>query len=106
MKDALEKTNETIQKITADFTTLPDDLKFTVLSLEKDVVSQPKDMGMQGVVIYRLDDKKPVKSDDTLQQETFDARQIQRFLHNMRKEQLLDEWTRNIRQSADIWRKE
>ncbi|MEE4364565.1 MAG: hypothetical protein V2J08_11565 [Desulfotignum sp.] len=106
MKDALEKTSGTVQKITADFTALPDDLKFTVLSLEKGAVSQPKDMGMQGVVIYRLDDKKPVKSNDTLQKETFDARQIQRFLQNMKKEQLLDEWTRNIRQSADIWRKE
>ncbi|HKK99145.1 MAG TPA: hypothetical protein VJ943_02765 [Desulfotignum sp.] len=106
MKDAINKANGTAKKITADFTALPDDLKFTVLTLEKGAVSQPKDMGMQGVVVYSLDDKKPIQSNGSLQQEAVDARHIQDFLQNMKKEQLLDEWTRNIRQSADIWRKE
>lgn len=105
MKDALEKTNGTAQKITAAFTALPDDLKFTVLSLGKGAVSQPKHMGMQGIVVYRLDDKKKILNTDAHQQEAFDARQIERFLKDMKKEQLLGEWTRNIRQSADIWRK-
>lgn len=105
MKDALEKTNGTAQKITAAFTALPDDLKFTVFTLEKGAVSQPKHMGMQGIVVYRLDDKKKILNTDAHQQETFDAGQIERFLKDMKKEQLLGEWTRNIRQSADIWRK-
>lgn len=105
MENALNRTNGTVQTIAADFTTLSDDLKFTVLDLEKNEFSQPVHRGMQGVVAYRLDDVKKSTSMEKDQSEILDVQRIQRQLQDMKKEQLLEDWTRSIRQSADIWRK-
>lgn len=107
MKDALEKTNATEQKVAADFTALSDHVKFAALHMEKGEYSRPKHRGMQGVVVYRLDDIQPVAATDTDADppESYDTQQIKQLLQDMKKEQLLEEWTRNIRQSADIWRK-
>lgn len=106
MENALNRTNGTVQTIAADFTTLSDDLKFTVLDLEKNEFSHPVHRGMQGVVAYRLDDVKKSTSMEKDQSEILDVQRIQRQLQDMKKEQLLEDWTRSIRQSADIWRKQ
>jgi hypothetical protein len=106
MENALNRTNGTVQTVAADFTTLSDDLKFTVLDLEKKQFSQPVHRGMQGVVAYRLDDVKKSTSMEKDQSEILDVQHIQRQLQDMKKEQLLEDWTRSIRQSADIWRKQ
>ncbi|MBU2628676.1 MAG: hypothetical protein KKE61_08665, partial [Proteobacteria bacterium] len=82
LADAQKKTNETVQKIESDFINLSDDLKFIVLTLEKGASSKPKQRGMEGVVMYRLDDtlKKDVSQAD--QTKEFDIKRVSLFIQD------------------------
>jgi hypothetical protein len=105
LRHAREMTNEVVRKIEADFIDLSDDLKFLVLTLEPGTVSKPKMKGMEGVVAFRLDEilkKEPAGTGTTPE---FDIKRVSLFIQDKKKEQLLDEWTDKIRETADIWRK-
>ena len=105
MKDMQDKTNETVQDVENDFVNLSDDLKFALLALEKDESSTPKKKSMDGVLIYKLNDIRKIEKNGMEQDEEFDTKKISLFIQNKKKEQLLDEWTDSIRESAEIWRK-
>jgi len=105
LKDAHEKTNETVQKLEIDFINLSDDLKFIVLTLEKGESSKPKAMDMEGIVAYTLDDMQKKEKSETNVIEAFDIKKVSLFIQDKKKERLLDEWTDKIRESAEIWRK-
>lgn len=105
LKDAQEKTNEIVQKIETDFINLSDDLKFVVLILAKGESSKPKAKGMEGIVVYTLDDVQRMEKPETGVLEAFDIKRVSLFIQDKKKEQLLDEWTDKIRESAEIWRK-
>ena len=106
LKDMQEKTNESIQDIESDFVNLSDDLKFALLSLEKGESSKPKKKGMEGVLIYRLKDIQKIEKTEAEKREELDIKKVSLFIQDKKKEQLLDEWTDSIRESAEIWRKE
>ncbi|MCD4678372.1 MAG: hypothetical protein K8S18_20650 [Desulfobacula sp.] len=107
LKDAQKQTNETIEKIEADFMDLSDDLKFIVLNLNPGESSKPRSTDF-GVFIYRLEDiqKKEKSKKDQMkdQMKEFDIKQVSLYIQEKKKEQLLDEWTEKIRESAEIWR--
>lgn len=105
LKDMQDKTNEAVQDVENDFVNLSDDLRFALLALEKDESSKPKKKGMDGVSIYKLNDIRKIEKTGTEQDEEFDAKKISLFIQDKKKEQLLDEWTDSIRESAEIWRK-
>ncbi len=105
LKDMEEKTNESVQEMESDFANLSDDLKFVLLSLEKGKSSKPKKKGMEGVLIYRLNDVQKIEKTGTEQNQEFDVKKVSLFIQDKKKEQLLDEWTDSIRESAEIWRK-
>ncbi|WP_300456549.1 hypothetical protein [Desulfobacula sp.] len=102
MKDAQAKTNETVEKINADFIDLSDDLKFIVLPLSPGESSNPR-ADAYGVSVYRLDDIQKKQPGDSVQ--AVDMKRVSLFIQDKKKEQRLDEWTRAIKASADIWRK-
>lgn len=105
LTDAREKTNESVETLTSDFIDLSDDVKFRVMSLEQGKPSRPHVDNM-GVFVYVLEDmKKRLDLQDKDLQETFDIKQVSLFLQNKKKEHLLDQWTDQIRKSAEIWRK-
>jgi hypothetical protein len=106
LKDMQGKTNESIQEIESDFVDLSDDLKFALLSLEKGESSKPKKKGMEGVLIYRLKDIQRIEQAEAGKSEEFDVKKVSLLIQDKKKEQLLDEWTDAIRESAEIWRKE
>jgi hypothetical protein len=106
LKDMQEKTNETLQDMESDFVNLSDDLKFTLLSLEKGESSKPKKKGMEGVLIYQLKDIRKIEKTEAEKPEEFDVKKASLLIQDKKKEQLLDEWTDSIRESAEIWRKE
>lgn len=106
LKDMQEKTNESIQDIESDFINLSDDLKFTLLSLEKGESSKPKKKGMEGILIYQLKDIRKIEKTEAGKSEEFDVKKVSLLIQDKKKEQLLDEWTDSIRESAEIWRKE
>lgn len=105
LKDMQEKTNETAQDMESDFVNLSDDLKFILLSLEKGEFSKPERNGLEGVLIYKLKDTWKIEKTETEQDEEFDVKKVSLFIQGKKKEQLLDEWTDSLRESAEIWRK-
>ncbi len=105
LKDMQDKTNETVQEIESDFDNLSDDLKFILLSIKIGESSKPKIRGMEGVLIYRLNDVRKIEKTGTEKPEEFDVKKVSLFIQDKKKEQLLDEWTDSIRNSAEIWRK-
>lgn len=104
LTDAQNQTRETVQTMESDFINLSGDLKFMVLTLEKGAVSKPDIKGMEGIVVYRLDDIQEREASGTDQTAEFDIKQVSLFIQDKKKEQLVNEWTGNIRESADIWR--
>lgn len=102
LKDAQEKTNEKVEKIEEDFIDLSDDLKFIVLNLDIGQSSKPRSSDF-GVFVYRLD--KIQNQEKSEEVEKFDTKQVSLYIQDKKKEQLLDEWIDNIRESAEIWRK-
>jgi len=107
MKDAKNKTNETIEKIEAAFLDLSDDLKFIVMNLTIGAPSKlmANDLTSNDfqVFVYRLDKIQKIEDSDAIQ--GFDANQVSLYLQDKKKEQLLDEWSDKIRETAEIWRK-
>ncbi|MCK5164008.1 MAG: hypothetical protein KAQ72_09830 [Desulfobacula sp.] len=103
LKDAQKQTNETIEKIEADFMDLSDDLKFIVLNLNPGESSKPRPTDF-GVFIYRLEDIQKKEKSKKDQMKEFDIKQVSLYIQDKKKEQLLDEWTEKIRESAEIWR--
>jgi len=106
LKDMQEKTNETVQDLESNFVDLSDDLKFSLLSLEKGESSRPKKKGMEGVLVYRLKDIQKIETPESQKPKEFDIKKVSLFIQDKKKAQLLDEWTDSIRESAEIWRKE
>ncbi|MCD4718869.1 MAG: hypothetical protein K8S13_03290 [Desulfobacula sp.] len=102
LKDAQKRTNETIEKLEADFIDLSDDLKFMVLNLNIGESSKLKKTNF-GIFVYMLDDIQ--KKEDPGKKEEFDIKRVSLFIQDKKKEQLLAQWTDTIRQTAEIWRK-
>ena len=91
---------QTPQKIDANFVDLSDGLKFTLLNLKKGEMSPPVESGM-GVLSYRIDQIIPLdapKANDT------DDEQIKNFIAGYKQEQLMADWTRELKANAEIWR--
>ena len=107
MKDAQNKTNETIEKIEAVFLDLSYDLKFIVMNLNIGEFSKPMANDLTSndfqVFVYRLDEIKKIEGSDKIQE--FDIEQVSLYFKDKKKEQLLDEWSDKIRKTAEIWRK-
>lgn len=106
LKDLKEKINGTVQEMESDFVNLSDDLKFALLSLKNGESSKPKKKGMEGIVIYRLNDIRKIETAEPVKSEEFDVKRASLLIQDKKKEQLLDEWAELIRESAKIWRKE
>lgn len=104
LDDFKKKTNETIEKIDKDFINLSDDLKFTVMNLAQGESSRPKS-GRFGVAVYTLDGMKKNENIPEELKKDFDIKKVSLYIQDKKKEQLMDEWTEQIRQSAEIWRK-
>ncbi len=96
--------NCTGEKIDNEFINLSDDLKFIVLNLEPGQSSKPR-QGKGGVIVYRLDKIEKIKKPDNGRTGIFNLKKVSVFLQDMKKEQLLEEWTDKLRASAHIWRK-
>jgi len=102
LKDAKEKTNETIEKVEADFINLSDDLKFIVLNLKIGESSKPVPTDF-GIFIYKLDDIQQKEKPEKI--EEFDMKRVSAYIQDRKTELLLDEWTDSIWGKAKIWRK-
>ncbi|MCP3872194.1 MAG: hypothetical protein GY699_03435 [Desulfobacteraceae bacterium] len=102
IKDAQNKTNETIEKIESDFIDLSDDLKFIVMNLKIGDFSKPRTTDF-GVLVYRVDDIQKTGNPD--EEKGFDIKRVSLFIEDKKKEQLLNEWTDSIRETSEIWRK-
>ncbi len=107
MKDAQNKTNETIEKIEDAFLDLSGDLKFIVMDLNIGDVSKPTANDLTSmdtlVYIYRLDEIQKIEDQNKIQE--VDIEYISLYMKDKKKEQLLDEWSEKIRKTAEIWRK-
>ena len=106
MKDAQNKTNETIEKIEAEFPDLSYDLKFMVMNLGVGEVSKPiandlTSMDFQ-VYIYKLDKVQKIESSNETQE--FDIEYVTDYIKDKKREQLMDEWYDKMRNAAEIWR--
>lgn len=106
LDEALAGKDFTIQKIESDFIDISDDLKFIVLHLEKGQSSQPQisNSGMpdSGAVVYRLEDIKHMNAGKIKE---IDIERVSRFIQDKKKEVLMDEWTKNLKENSEIWRK-
>jgi hypothetical protein len=105
LADAKGKSNETVQTIESDFVDLSDDLKYVALTLEKGALTRPKKMGMEGVVVYRVDEIRKKEAAGPAEPVEFDIKKASLFIQDQKKEQLLSEWTEALRETAEIWRK-
>jgi len=104
LKDAQQKTNETLEKIEADFIDLSDDLKYIVLNLNPGESSKPV-MSDFGIFVYRLDNILKKEKSEVDQTSRFDIKRVSLFIQDKKKEQIMDEWTDTLRETAEIWRK-
>ncbi len=89
------------EKIDSIFNYLSDDLKFTVLTLDKGERSAPV-ATKNGVVVYRLDSTEPPETG--MQTGDADIGEIREFIREQKKERLFEEWTEKLKANADIWR--
>ncbi len=102
IKDAENKTNETIEKVISEFIDLSDDVKFVLLNLKKGELSRPVATDF-GVLVYRIDDIKKMQTSGRKQ--GFDIKRVSLFLEDKKKEQVLNEWADTLRENSEIWRK-
>ncbi len=100
MAEAVVPNNPILQKIESDFMDISDDLKFIVFTLEKGQSSAPF-VTNAGVIVYRLEDIKPL---DTGQISKIDVEKISLFIQEKKKEVLMDEWSKKLKENAEIWR--
>ena len=101
LDEALAGKNFTLQKIESDFIDISDNLKFIILDLEKGQSSAPR-VSNSGVVVYRLED---IESRETEKIQEADLERISLFIQDKKKEALMDEWTKNLKENSEIWRK-
>lgn len=102
LEDAENRRNGSKETIESDFIDLSDDLKFLVLGLEISSLSAPQATPF-GYITYRLDEMMKTKTEDAVK--PFDIKKVSIFLQDKKKEQLMEAWTRSIRETAQIWRK-
>jgi len=89
------------KQIESEFEDLADALKFIILDLAPGTMSAPVDAGMS-ITVYRLENTTPLPSSQTAQ---YDSDQIKQFILDQKREQLMEEWTRKLKENAEIWRK-
>lgn len=100
LAEALSQKNPILQKIESDFLDISDDLKFIVFTLDKGQSSAPFVINA-GVIVYRLEEIKPF---DTGQLSEIDMEKISLFIQNKKKEVLMDDWSKKLKENAEIWR--
>ena len=100
LTEALAQNNPILQKIESDFMDISDDLKFIVFTLEKGQSSAPF-VTNAGVIVYKLEELKQV---DTGQISQIDMEKISLFIQDKKKEVLMDEWSEELKENAEIWR--
>ncbi len=102
LKEYEQKSNQNAERITANFLDLSDDLKYIILNLNIGESSSPQSTDF-GIVVYTLDQmNKIIKTDE---KEDFDIKRVSLFLEDKKKETLMKKWTNQIRDNADIWRR-
>lgn len=101
LAEAAAGKNPAVQKIDAGFPDISDELKFIVFNLEKGQSSAPI-VSNTGVVVYRLEDIKPMASKKIGE---VDLERTTRFIQDKKKEALMDEWSKMLKENAEIWRK-
>ncbi len=104
LDDYQGKTNIGVEKIKSDFVNLSDDLKFIVMGLAPGTFSEPVSTDF-GVMVYTLDKMEKKQDLFTKPQYEFDIKKVSLYIRDKKKEQLINDWTKQIRQSAEIWRK-
>ena len=97
---ALAQDNPVVQKIKSDFMEISDDLKFIVFTLEKGQSSEPF-VTNTGVIVYRLEDIKPKNTGKISE---IDMEKVSLFIQDKKKEVLMDEWSKKLKENAEIWR--
>jgi parvulin-like peptidyl-prolyl isomerase len=100
LTEALAGENPILQKIESDFTDISDDLKFIVFTLEKGQSSAPF-VTNAGVIVYRLEEITPK---DTGKISEIDMGKISLFIQEKKKEVLMDDWAKKLKENAEIWR--
>jgi hypothetical protein len=100
LTEALAGENPILQKITSGFMNISDNLKFIIYNLRKGQSSEPF-MSNMGVIIYKLDDIKPM---DIEKVQKMDMEKISLFIQDKKKEVLMDEWSKKLKENAEIWR--
>jgi parvulin-like peptidyl-prolyl isomerase len=100
LADALDKKDPVLQKIASGFMNISDDLKFIVFNLEKGQSSAPF-VTNAGVIVYQLDDIKPMETGKVRE---LDMEKISLFIRDKKKEVLMDEWSKKLKENAEIWR--
>jgi parvulin-like peptidyl-prolyl isomerase len=101
VEQALKGPYEHAKTIESNFLDISDDLKFILLYLEKDQISKPVETGM-GVLVYRLDKITPLPSSNEIRKT--DMNQVTIFILDKKRENLMAEWTRQLKETAKIWR--
>lgn len=97
---ALAGENPILQKIESDFMDISDDLKFIVFTLKKGQSSAPF-VTNAGVIVYRLEE---IISLDAGKISGIDMEKIALFIQEKKKEVLMDEWSKKLKENAEIWR--
>lgn len=100
LAEALTGKNPILQKIESHFMDISDDLKFIVFTLEKGQSSAPF-VTNAGVIIYRLEDIKPLETGPISE---VDMKKTSLFIQDKKKEVLMDEWSKKLKENAEIWR--
>lgn len=99
--DAKAQINGIQESIKMAFSDLSDDLKFIILNLEPGRWSAPQ-FRPSGIVVYRLDNTVLLDRADATA--SFDIKKVSVYLQDKKKERLMEEWIRNLRETADVWR--
>ncbi len=99
-----------INRMTSDFQDLSDVLKYTVFTLEpgQSTDTRGEKAGKEfetSSVVYKLETIDPLPDTGTAAIGSMDLQQIREFITDMKKEEMLEQWTGGLRQDAHIWRK-
>lgn len=90
------------QKIESDFADISDELKYVILGLEEGQSSKPVVSGM-GVLVYRLDGIIPREEVSPAIREMDESRIVD-FFRDKKREALMEKWTQELKEKAEIWR--
>jgi parvulin-like peptidyl-prolyl isomerase len=100
LADAVAGKDPISQKIESEFMDISDDLKFIVFTLEKGQSSAPF-ITNAGVMVYRLDEITPLATGKISE---LDMDKVSLFIQDKKKEVLMDEWSKKLKDNAEIWR--